>query len=101
MTQPPRGQPPPATAQLHDGEKLELRALAREICARYCTEFADEQERYGDAGMEWCVHDNQHILSWAVTEVNGFGGLERQLTWLAGVLEARDFHSIDWRAISR
>jgi hypothetical protein len=26
-----------------------------------------------------------------VTEANGLGGFERQLTWLAGVLEARDF----------
>ena len=91
MTQPPRGQPGPATAQLRDGQILELRALAQEICTRYRAEFPDEEKRYGHAGIEWCLHDNQHILSWAVTEVNGFGGLERQLAWLAGVLEARDF----------
>jgi hypothetical protein len=26
-----------------------------------------------------------------VAEANGYGGFERQLAWLAGVLEARDF----------
>lgn len=91
MTEPPTGHPPPVTAQLHDGQTLDLRVLAEEICSRYRAEFPDEQERYGDAGTAWCVHDNQHILNWAVTERNGYGGLERQLAWLAGVLEARDF----------
>jgi hypothetical protein len=41
--------------------------------------------------MAWCVHDNQHLLNWAVAESNGYGGFERQLAWLAAVLEARDF----------
>jgi hypothetical protein len=91
VTEPPTGNPPPATAQLHDGQTLDLRVLAEEICARYRAEFPDEQERYGNAGMAWCAHDNQHILNWAVTERNGYGGFERQLAWLAGVLEARDF----------
>jgi hypothetical protein len=91
VTEPPSGYPPPATAQLRDGEILDLRALAEEICNRYRADFPDEEERYGDAGMAWCVHDNQHILNWAVIECNGYGGFERQLAWLAGVLEARDF----------
>ena len=91
MTRPPSGQPPPVTAELRGGGTLELRPLAREICRRYRAEFPDEEERYGDAGMAWCLHDNQYILSWAVTEHNGYGGFDRQLTWLAGVLEARDF----------
>ena len=91
MTQPPSGAPPPASAQLDGGELLDLRVLAEEICSRYRAEFPDEQERYGDAGVAWCVHDNQHILNWAVTEANGLGGFEHQVDWLAGVLEARDF----------
>jgi hypothetical protein len=81
----------PVAAVLRDGETIELRLLAQEICCRYRAEFPDEQERYGDAGMAWCLHDNQYILSWAVTQHNGYGGFERQLTWLAGVLDARDF----------
>lgn len=41
--------------------------------------------------MTWCLHDNQHILNWAVNAWHGYGGFEPQLAWLAGVLEARDF----------
>jgi hypothetical protein len=91
VTEPPSGYPPPVNAELDGGRMLDLRALAQEICARYQAEFPDEQQRYGDAGIAWCVHDNQHILNWAVTELNGYGGFERQLAWLAGVLEARQF----------
>ena len=91
MTEPPSGMPPPVRAELRDGETVDLLALAEEICRRYRTEFPDEQERYGDAGIAWCLHDNQHLLNWAVTEANGLGGFESQLNWLADVLEARDF----------
>jgi hypothetical protein len=91
VTEPPSGYPPPAHAWLRDGPMLDLRSLAEEICRRYRSEFPDEQERYGDAGMAWCVHDNQHLLNWAITEANGYGGFKRQVGWLAGVLEARDF----------
>jgi hypothetical protein len=91
VTEPPSGAAPPTTAELDDGGTLDLRALAEAICSRYRAEFPDEQERYGDAGMAWCLHDNQHLINWAVTEANGLGGFERQLAWLAGVLEARDF----------
>jgi hypothetical protein len=91
VTKPPSGYPPPASAELRGGETLDLRELAEAICGRYRAEFPDEQERYGEAGMAWCVHDNQHLLNWAVTEANGFGGFEGHLAWLAGVLDARDF----------
>jgi hypothetical protein len=91
VTDPPSGQPPPATAELREGQTLDLRSLAVEICRRYSLEFPDERERYGAAGTAWCIHDNQHILSWAVADWNGFGGLHSQLEWLAGVLDARDF----------
>jgi hypothetical protein len=91
VTEPPSGAPPPAAAELRDGGTLDLRALAGEVCRRYRAEFPDERERYGDAGVAWCVHDNQYLLNWAVLEANGMGGFERQLAWLAGVLEARDF----------
>ena len=91
MTEPPSGHPPPAEARLEDGRTLDLRALAEEICRRYRSEFPDEEQRYGEAGMAWCVHDNQHLLNWAVTEANGYGGFEGHLAWLAGVLAAREF----------
>jgi hypothetical protein len=41
--------------------------------------------------MAWCVHDNQHILSWAAMAVEYDLGMERQLEWLAEVLGNRDF----------
>jgi hypothetical protein len=91
VTEPPSGHPPPASAELRDGSTLDLRDIAEEICRRYRAEFPDEEARYGDAGVAWCIHDNQHILNWAITEANGYGGLEGQLAWLAGVLRARDF----------
>jgi hypothetical protein len=91
VTEPPSGTPPPATAELRDGTTLDLRSLAIEICRRYRLEFPDERKRYGDVGVAWCIHDNQHILNWAVTDWNGFGGLRSQLEWLAGVLDAREF----------
>ena len=91
MTEPPSGSPPPASAELRSGDTLDLRELAEEICRRYRAEFPDEEGRYGEAGMAWCVHDNQHLLNWAVTETNGFGGFDGHLEWLAGVLAARDF----------
>ena len=91
MTEPPSGAAPPPTAELANGETLDLRALAEEVCRRYSAEFPDEHERYGDAGQAWCVHDNQYLIHWAVVEAKGFGGFERQLAWLADVLEAREF----------
>jgi hypothetical protein len=88
---PPSGQPPPSGVSLADGTRLDLEPLAREVCARYAAEFPDEEERYGDAGRQWCVHDNQYLLSWAVLDRTGFVDLEDQVAWLARVLEARAF----------
>ncbi len=88
---PPGGDEPPGTASLGEGEPLDLAALAREICRRYREEFPDEAERYGDAGTAWCVHDNQYLLHWAAEAVNGYLDMTREVSWLASVLEARNF----------
>jgi hypothetical protein len=37
------------------------------------------------------LHDNQHILNWAILSLDGSVKFERELAWLARVLEARDF----------
>jgi hypothetical protein len=88
---PPSGVAPPIEAAGPDGP-IDLLTLARAVCARYRGEFPDEQERYGDAGHAWCVHDNQHLLNWAVLDVHaGVLDLLGQVAWLARVLEARDF----------
>jgi len=74
-----------------DGRPIDLLGLAREVCARYATEFPDERGRYGEAGAAWCVHDNQHILNWGVLAVEWEHDINRDLEWLARVLASRDF----------
>ena len=90
---PPRGgTAPPDRTRLAGGERAFLAPLAYEAARRHLEEFPDERERYGDAGLEWCAHDVQWILSWAALESDGADGLLReQLAWLARVLEARGY----------
>ena len=88
---PPSGQPPPTRAELADGTQVDLEALAREICDRYRAEYPDEEERYGEVGMQWCRHDNQHLINWAVLDTQDYVALDEQVAWLAKVLEAREF----------
>lgn len=89
-TRPPSGFPPPAIATM-GALSVDLVALAEEVCDRYYREFPDEDERYGDAGVAWCRHDNQWLLSWAVEDVRGTTDLSRHARWLAGVLDSRGF----------
>ena len=94
MSLPPRapsGGAAPERAALPAGETVELAPLAREIARRHRLEFPDEAERYGDRGLEWCAYDNQWLLSWAVTAASGWEDFERQLGWLAGILESRGY----------
>lgn len=88
---PPTGMPPPETAIGPHGEELDLVAIARDTCASYAAEFPDERERYGPSGADWCRHDCQHLLNWAVLSLTEALDFEAQLAWLARVLEARGF----------
>ena len=90
---PPEGgdEAPKVSSPLAGGDALDLVALATSICQQYRLEYPDERERYGDAGVAWCVHDNQHLLNWATESVNGDLDIRREVAWLATVLEARDF----------
>ena len=88
---PPGGMPPPTAATTPNGSALDLESLAAQACSDYDAEFPDERERYGPAGMQWCRHDNQHLLNWAVLSLGSGLDFDQQLTWLARVLEARDF----------
>jgi len=89
--EPPGGRPPPASAAVA-GTIVDLVPLATEICRRYREEFPDEAERYGDAGIAWCVHDTQYLLAWAADEAGDREGtFEPQLLWLADLLAARSF----------
>jgi hypothetical protein len=87
----PGGTAPPATAMSPGGEELDLRVLAKDSCAAYDAEFPDERERYGPAGMQWCIHDGQHVLRWAALSLTASLDFLGELEWLARVLEARDF----------
>ena len=87
----PSGGAAPEVAELPGGEWLELVAPAREIARRHRAEFPDEEERYGDRGLEWCAYDNQWILAWAAADAAGFDVLDKQIRWLSGLLAARGY----------
>jgi hypothetical protein len=88
---PPSAGAAPEVASLPDGTALELAAPAREIARRHRAEFPDEEERYGDRGLEWCAYDNQWILTWAAGDAAGWEDLGAQIGWLAGLLAARGY----------
>ncbi|MFL6005788.1 MAG: hypothetical protein ACJ744_06040 [Gaiellaceae bacterium] len=88
---PSGGTPPPATVQVR-GESIHLAPLAHEICRRFLLEFPDDRERYGDAALAWCVHDNQWLLGWAAEDLDvGGKHFANNVRWLARVLRARDY----------
>ena len=88
---PPSGMAPPQRATAPRGHEVNLVEIARKTCVAYDEEFPDERDRYGPAGIEWCRHDVQHLLNWAVLSLTHDLDFEEQLCWLARVLEARDF----------
>jgi hypothetical protein len=89
-TAPPGGWPPPERVRLA-GEAIALRPLAEAVAERYFERYPEDLARYGDVARDWEVHDTQHLLNWAVGDVEGHVDLVRQVGWLAGVLQARGF----------
>jgi hypothetical protein len=88
----PSGASAPATAELPDGTVVDLVAVAREVCSRFYARYPEEYERSGDAGVDWCGHDNQYLIAWAIQDArDGTVALPEQAVWLAGVLASRDF----------
>lgn len=88
---PPSGAPPPEVVRLDDGSVVTLRPLADLVAERYYDIYTDEDERYGPAGREWCVHDNLYLLAWAYAAQRGDLRFEEQVLWLARVLHNRAF----------
>jgi hypothetical protein len=86
----PGGWPPPAHVRLGDAQ-VELAPLAAVVGERYFERHPEDLERYGELAREWELHDTQHLLNWAIGDVEGHVDLQPQVAWLAGVLEARDF----------
>ena len=82
---------PPERVTGLNGRQIDLVGIARRTCIAYDREFPDERERYGPAGAQWCRHDTQHLLNWAVLSLTQDLDYEQELSWLARVLEARDF----------
>lgn len=89
-TAPPSGWPPPTRAKLA-GAEVALEPLAALIADRYFDRFPEDAERYGEAARAWELHDTQHLLNWAIGDVEGFIDMPSQVAWLARVLAARDF----------
>ena len=87
---PPSGWQPPAEADL-DGRPVALAPLAGEIADRYFADYPEDLERYGDVARAWEVHDTHYLLAWALGDVGGYVELDRQVAWLARILEAREF----------
>jgi hypothetical protein len=86
----PSGWQPPAEADL-DGRPVALAPLAAEIADRYFADYPDDLERYGDVARAWEIHDTHYLLAWALGDVAGYVELDRQVAWLARILEAREF----------
>jgi hypothetical protein len=90
MTAPPSGWPPPAEARLRKAT-IALAPMAAATAERYFERFPEDLERYGDAARAWELHDTQHLLHWAIGDVEGLVDMEHHVGWLADVLAARDF----------
>jgi hypothetical protein len=90
-TAPPSGWPPPADAELA-GVSIDLGPLAEAVADRYFAAHPEDLERYGaDVARAWELHDTRYLLSWAIGDVEGRVELDRQVAWLARILEARSF----------
>jgi hypothetical protein len=90
VTRRPSGSPPPTAVTL-DERRIELAPLLDAIADRYFAEFPADLERYGEAARDWELHDTAHCINWAALDVRGFASLDRNITWLADILRARDF----------
>ena len=89
---PPSGQMPPEEVRRPDGSELTLRLIAERASDRHLETHADELARYGPHARDWCVHDLQWLLLWAVQDADGQGvDFDAQVRWLASVLGARDY----------
>jgi len=64
---PPGGMPPPTTVSTLAGEAIRLIPLAAEVTKRHLEQHPEDVSRYGqDLAWQWCMHDMQHVLAWAI-----------------------------------
>lgn len=88
---PPSGSPPPTEARTPGGEIVDLSLVAERAAAAFVAAFPAYAERYGPVAIPWCVHDDQHLLNWAILSLRDQVDFEQELSWLARVLESRGF----------
>jgi hypothetical protein len=64
--------------------------VVREGCRRAGV-IRGSSQQIRTAGTEWCLHDHQYLLAWAIQDArDGTVVLSDQATWLASILSARD-----------
>lgn len=76
--------------------------LATSLCNRIYAEAPADAPQPNERARAYCVHDNAYLIAWLVDELDlGLtGSFERNVRWLAGLLEARDFDmTMFWRNI--
>jgi hypothetical protein len=78
--------------RLRDGGVIELVAPATSASERHLAAHPEELERYAPHARDWCVHDLQWLLFWAVLDADDQGvDLSAQVDWLARVLGSRGY----------
>ena len=92
---PPSGWKAPTTLTTLSGEEIDLIGPARSATEAFIAECPAYLERYGEAGRQWCIHDHQHVLNWAL--IRSEERFAEEIDWLRGILEARDF-PLEWLA---
>ena len=92
---PPSGWKPPETLTTPSGDEIDLIGPARAATEAFIEECPAYLERYGEPGRQWCIHDHQHVLNWAL--IRSEERFTEELDWLTGVLAARDF-PLEWLA---
>ena len=63
----------PADVRRADGSTLALRPIAERASDRHLETHAEELERYGPHARDWCVHDLQWLILWALQDADGLG----------------------------
>lgn len=83
----PGGEPPPDIYEI-GALRIDLYALAEEVCRRCRLEY-DESDSARAATDEECRRDNQWLLSWAIADVQGVTDLDQQARWMSRIQQNR------------
>jgi hypothetical protein len=72
-------------------------AAAEEATVRFAVAHPEMDERYGERGRAYAVHDNAYLVAWVqnAVELKAPDTLRRNLRWLLDLLVAREFPR-DW-----